>query len=383
MNLEPLEIAAGTVLEYGLGASRPAAERPSRTSPGAGRAALETLLLEAMAPGRMSLSFSGGRDSSLLLAVATDVARRHGHPDPVPITMRHPSPDSDESEFQTAVITHLGLTDWERVDVADSLDALGDIATAALRRHGLLAPPNAYLHARVLEVAPPGALVTGRGGDEVLGTTAWRLAGVLAGRRRPTVRDVGGLGFAMSPQSVRRAVTARQRADAFPWLRPDGEREVVRRLAAEQIGTRVRWDTGALLWARSRTNRLADHGLARIAETTSVRVMSPLADERFVKAFAGEMGLAGPRSREVATRHLAGGLLPEVVVRRSSKARFDQLIWGPRFRAFVDVWDPATLDPAVRNLVEPEHVRRLWREPSPRYQLLLLLQQAWLDQDAS
>lgn len=362
---------------------RPVVHRPSRARPGTARAVLETLLLESMATGRLSLSFSGGRDSSLLLAVATDVARRHGHPDPLPITLRHPSPESDESEFQSAVITHLGLVDWERIDVANSLDALGNVATAALLRNGLLAPANIYLHAKMLEVAPPGVLVTGRGGDEVLGTIAWQLSGVLAGRRRPTARDAGRLGFALSPRSVRRAVTVRQQAGTFPWLRPDAEQQVVRRLADDDISTRVRWDTGALLWARSRTNQLAEHGLARIAEAASVRVMSPLADERFVKAFAGEMGLAGPSSREAATRYLAGGLLPELLVRRSSKASFDQLIWGPGFRAFVDRWDPATLDPTVRTLVDPEAVRRLWREPSPRYQLLLLLQQAWLDQEAS
>ena len=43
------------------------------------------------------VSFSGGLDSSALLAVATAVARREGLDDPVPATLVVPgSPESDE-----------------------------------------------------------------------------------------------------------------------------------------------------------------------------------------------------------------------------------------------------------------------------------------------
>src|SRR4051794_5992486 len=48
--------------------------------------ALEEALLPALQSGRCRVTFSGGRDSSVVLAGATDVARRLGLADPVPLT---------------------------------------------------------------------------------------------------------------------------------------------------------------------------------------------------------------------------------------------------------------------------------------------------------
>jgi hypothetical protein len=54
------------------------------------RAALEELLAEELARQPCFVSFSGGRDSSALLATALDVARRRGLPEPAAFTLRYP-----------------------------------------------------------------------------------------------------------------------------------------------------------------------------------------------------------------------------------------------------------------------------------------------------
>ena len=65
----------------------PLADRSEYSSP---RAALEAVVLRALLRPPCLVSFSGGRDSSLVLAIASDVARRHGLPLPVPATNRFP-----------------------------------------------------------------------------------------------------------------------------------------------------------------------------------------------------------------------------------------------------------------------------------------------------
>ena len=70
-----------------------------------------------------------------MLAVATHVARRDGLPEPVPITRVFPQvSESDENEWQEAVVRHLGLADWQRVVIEDELDVIGPIATQHLAR---------------------------------------------------------------------------------------------------------------------------------------------------------------------------------------------------------------------------------------------------------
>ena len=53
-----------------------------------------------------------------MLAAATALARREGHELPVPVTRIYPDlPDTDESDWQRAVIDHLGLTEWVRLEL--------------------------------------------------------------------------------------------------------------------------------------------------------------------------------------------------------------------------------------------------------------------------
>ena len=132
------------------------------------------------------MSFSGGRDSSAVLAVAAHVARREGLPLPVPITHRFPSAsDTQETEWQEQVIRHLGLDDWVRIDAAGDLDCVGPVAIETLRRHGLLWPCNAYFHAPIFEAAAGGAVLTGVGGDEAFSPSSWAQAFAVHAPARP------------------------------------------------------------------------------------------------------------------------------------------------------------------------------------------------------
>ena len=65
------------------------------------REALDDAIRPALVDGPCYVTFSGGRDSSAVLAAATALARREGHALPVPVTRVYPDlPDTDESDWQ-------------------------------------------------------------------------------------------------------------------------------------------------------------------------------------------------------------------------------------------------------------------------------------------
>ena len=137
--LSPIEIASGLV----LGNTQPL--EPARAADP--RAAMERALLAPLRRGPCLVSFSGGRDSSAVLAVATAVARREGLQPPIPATLRFPSAaDSAETEWQEGVIAHLGL---------QRLDSPRDDRRARLRRPGGVGRPRAPRPALAVERAFP------------------------------------------------------------------------------------------------------------------------------------------------------------------------------------------------------------------------------------
>jgi hypothetical protein len=161
--LTPLELASGLVFGDG---GRPA-DLPLESPPVPPRAALERAVLPALRRPPCLVSFSGGRDSSAILAVATAVARREGLALPIPATNRFPTADGTlETEWQERVIAYLGIEDWIRRDLTDELDCVGPVATRVLRRHGVLWPCNTHFHDPLFEAAAGGSVLTGIGGDE-------------------------------------------------------------------------------------------------------------------------------------------------------------------------------------------------------------------------
>src|SRR2546421_508967 len=130
--LNPFEIATGLV--FGNEAS-PRRRAAHGTDP------LEALG-EAIRPALLRppclVTFSGGRDSSSVLAVATHLARREGLPLPIPATNIFPEVgSSDESVWQEQVIRALELDDWIRLEHIDELDCVGPVAARILKRHGV------------------------------------------------------------------------------------------------------------------------------------------------------------------------------------------------------------------------------------------------------
>ena len=224
--LTPLEVASSLVLGSVEGGRRSTVEADPR-------AAMERALVEPLRRGPCLVSFSGGRDSSAVLAVATAVARREGLAPPIPATLRFPTAsDTAETEWQESVVSHLGLDDWIRLEATDELDCVGPVATAALARHGLLWPSNAHFHTPLFAHAHGGSFLTGIGGDEMLGPSRWLHARrVLAGQVRPRPRDVLAVAFALAPPRVRRLVTRRRMRAPFPWLRDDVVEHLERELA--------------------------------------------------------------------------------------------------------------------------------------------------------
>ena len=91
------------------------------------------------------IGFSGGRDSSALLAVATALAQREAWPKPVPVTLRYHSERTVERPWQEMMIAHLGVDDWVRLKLTDELDFVGPVAAEGLHRHGVLFPANAHM----------------------------------------------------------------------------------------------------------------------------------------------------------------------------------------------------------------------------------------------
>lgn len=69
----------------------------------------DTAVDRALARGRVGIFLSGGLDSISVAAVATDVARRSGRPDPIALSLGFPHPECDEELVQRGVAATLGI----------------------------------------------------------------------------------------------------------------------------------------------------------------------------------------------------------------------------------------------------------------------------------
>jgi hypothetical protein len=323
------------------------------------------------------VSFSGGLDSSLVLALAVRVARAHGLPDPVPVTLRFPGvPSTKESYWQELVVAHLGLVDWERIEIADELDLLGDVASSALNRHGLLWPANAHFHDPVFARASGGSALTGLDGDGLFGAWRWQRArAALAAPTTDTTRDALRILLALSPPSVRAAVLLWRRPFRASWLRPQAQFRLRARLAREAAAEPNRWDERVAWYARRRYLQLGVHSLGLLASGHNVQAVHPLLDRGFLAALAARGGATGFGDRRQAMRALFGDLLPPELLTRRTKGEFGRALWGPRSRAFAAGWDGQGLD---LGLIDPDALRRVWAMPNPPLAAATLLQAAWL-----
>src|SRR4051794_36031776 len=237
--LTPLEIASG--LPLGVEAeSPPLPVVPDGLEP---LAAFEDAVRPALERPPCVVNFSGGRDSSAVLAVAARLARREGLAPPLPVTVRFPEASgAGEARWQEAVVGFLRLDDWVRLDVDEEIDYVGPVARRLLLRHGVVHPPVTPLFWLPLELARGGSLLTGVGGDAVAG--GWlpsHFAEALAGRGRLRPRDLRALAYSFAPMPARRAAM-RFLLTRPAWLRREACRAFVRLRAKELASRPVRRD---------------------------------------------------------------------------------------------------------------------------------------------
>ncbi|MDA8274671.1 MAG: asparagine synthase-related protein [Actinomycetota bacterium] len=349
---------------------------PSRADP---RAVLEEVVGGALARPPCIVQFSGGRDSSALLAIAAHVARRRGLPLPVPVTFRYEDDLAAEAEWQELVVAHLGIDEWVRVEVGGELDVVGPVAGRLLDAYGLVPPAPLYTSLVVFELGRGGTRMTGEGGDDLL--RARRGAPFLEVRSRPgaLLRPgvARGVAAAALPRRVRGARWEhRLVADLdLPWLRPGVRREVVRRVAADLADEPVSWRRALARHGRNRGDHVFTTNSRLLAAQHDVVCVDPLLHPAVIEAVGRRFAPFGVRSRSEAFAALVGDLLPDRVVNRTTKAAFNRSYLTDAARAFARSWSGLGVDP---DLVDVEALRAEWCAPVPSALSFALLQAAWL-----
>jgi hypothetical protein len=371
-SLSDLEMACGLVMG---GDERPA-PLPSVRAGYTPVEALESAILPALRRPPCLVSFSGGRDSSAVLAVATLLARREGLAEPIPATNRFAdAPASDEAQWQERVVVHLGLADWVRLELTDELDAVGPYARRAMRRHGLLWPFNAHFHLPLIEAAAGGSLLTGVGGDELfMAASPSRAYAVLTAQRAPRPRDVLTIGLAVAPRPLRRVVHRRRSTVPFAWLSAQGRRALAHVIAHEDAREPLTPAARLRFWHGLRSLRIGVAALGALGTDHDVLLGHPFAAPEVAAAVAHSFP-RGFRGRTQGMRALFDGVLPDEVLTRAGKACFDEAFFHRHSRAFQATWDGDGVPP---DMVDVAALRREWRSPSPAPQSLTLLQAAWL-----
>ncbi len=346
-------------------------------------AALASAIERTLDCGPPAVAFSGGRDSSLLLAITAMVCRRVGIEPPLPVTLCMPESvaEADEREWQELVLNHLGICDWHRIPICDELDLIGPYARRHLLRDGLLFPANAHSVVPMLEAAGDRSLIVGLGGDELLSSQQWRpIHDLLSRRRGPQPRDLVRLSAAAIPRSIRGLLRPSRapELERMNWLRPEAKARIERSLR-RGFEEPVSWGAAIRHLAVRRDVIFPFRAMQRLAQADGRRVEAPLLDPGFVGALARAGGHGGWGARTATMKALVGNLLPADAVGRKSKAYFNRIFFGEESRAFADAWSGQGLD---ETLVDPEALRREWRSEIPDFRTSLLLQSAWLADQA-
>lgn len=372
--MTPMEIAWGYVVGH-VGSLPPPTDRTC--SP---RQALERVVRVALQRPPCGVAFSGGRDSSLVLAVATHVARRERLPEPIPITRVFPGvSEAEERDWQEAVVRHLRLEDWHRVVIHDELDVIGPLAAPYLVEYGVMLPSTFAADLSLADAVPGGSVMDGEGGDEVLGVAAHRVAPVrrLLSAPRPWRwrRARSALG-ALAPGGVRaRSVRRRWDERPFSWLRPAAGEALVDALERTERRRPISFAASVRMVPTRRTQVLSAQNLRILGERWGVDFSSPLLHPDFVHALARDGGVLGRGDRTAVLRALVPDLLPDDVLARTSKATFTRCYMARHTREFAAAW---TGDGVDHELVDADELRRIWLSERPVAPTASLLQAAWL-----
>jgi Asparagine synthase len=339
------------------------------------REALERIIDEQFDSGRqVFVCFSGGRDSSAVLALAVHVARRRDAPLPIPVTLRFPGhPESDESRWQSMVVDHLALTEWIVIDRPDA-DVLDPAITDLLTARGLFYPSQIGSYLPIMAASAGGVVLTGEGGDESFG--GWQF--------RPAMHPMQ-----WGPRSAAKAMAVatlihghaaakhwyRRRSQSQMWLTDLGRHGVESALddaaEVEPLGWRsyLAWSFARRAW------HLAQHTLDAVGEASQCRIVHPLAEPTLLAALASSWPRRGPADRTDVMRAVVGDLLPQAIVEREGKAVLASVFIGDRSKAFIEQWDGSGVD---AEWVDIPALRQVWARRYPYAGSFNLLHQAWL-----
>ncbi|MFC7547205.1 asparagine synthase-related protein [Plantactinospora sp. GCM10030261] len=338
--------------------------------------ALERAMLPALTRPPCVVSFSGGLDSSLILALAVRMARANGLADPVPVTMRFSdAPAADESDWQDAVVRALDIAGrWHVVTFDDELDIVGPVAQRVLHRYGVLYPHNLHGSLPAIDLARGGSVLTGIGGDQML-----------LGLPRPASHDRrSGALRALArlrrlPAALRRRMSGGARPGAaaatFEWLRPavaDQARAVwaaARQAEPDRLDQRILWHLGR------RDLRLCLAALGAVGADYDVVMNHPLLDPVFLAALIARDGYRHRPTRDELLSRIVGDTLPAVVTAPRRKAKYHEAYRRRHTRDFLRSWDGTGMD---LEFVDPVALRRIWsRWPVPATSSMLI-QHLWL-----
>lgn len=377
----PLELLAGVFMGFDPPQTTLSAQLAQCGPHATPRSMFEEIVLKGLRRPPCVIGFSGGRDSSAVLAVAVHIARREALPLPVPFTELYPgAPSTHEEDWQEQVVRHLGVKDWERRVFDGEFDAVGASAQQFMLKHGVTLG-----HLQKSELmfgrARGGSYLDGEGGDEVFG---FRRATVL--RRlvhNPMIltrRDARSwLRFHLARQEARREHWRQHhgpRLENRRWLKPLLFDQVLRALcdefAAEPLSAR------ASLWQHLSKRRVVTfrHNRQVLAKDEhDCQYIQPFLEPEFVAAWARHSRFLGMLNRTACMRDVFSDLLPETVLGRSTKATFNTVFLGRETKAFAEAWTGVGIDP---ELVEVESLRQEWLSDWPSNLTSGLLQRAWL-----
>ena len=351
------------------------------------RQVLEDLVLSGLQRPPCLVTFSGGRDSSSLLALSMHLARREGLPLPVAFTFSYDGEEeADETSWQELVIRHLRVDDWEVVHVGDRHDLVGSLAQPFLLAHGLVFPPTMYNNTLPLARARGGTHISGEGGDEIFGerrSTILRRA--LGNPKYLTKRaHLNHLALTLGPRLSRRAAWRRtlgQMLSAplsylYPEVREQFLVDLADHLTSEPFAV-----SRSLGWhLRRKMVVMHQEGLTAFSEENDVVHLDPFLEPRFVATFARMVGPLGLATRTDAMRALFSDVLPDEILSRTSKALFNRGFLTDIARAFARSWDGSGVD---KEMVDPALLRSAWLSEWPPSQSFGLLQAAWLQTKAA
>ncbi len=323
------------------------------------------------------VEFSGGCDSSVIIAAAQAACRAANHDDPIPLTYRYPlQPETDESDYQDAVLTHLGLGVGHRISITSEFDLLGPVAQRCMERHGLAWPAAGMVRTGVWEQLEPGTLLSGEGGDDALGPR--RIAGLARAmrelkRRRPRA-VAGNLVRTIGPRGQR---MRRFDFKAGEWLSAAEGKRFVALAAADPVGEPLSNGEFATWFTNRPAVRLANHQLIAMAASANQRFVAPFMDPAFVCAVDD----LSPRwqlldRRAVLRMHFADHL-PKQLIDRTDKRFMSGVFFNEHAREFARHWDGRIFVSGIDSEALRSHWTTAERDAVSALSFMLL-QAAWM-----